>query len=53
MPPLEDVDTHEAMEEIIIVNDDEVENFIAVGTGGMEKVVVQNNGIETSHGTTM
>ena len=41
------------MEEIVTVHGDEAENFIAVGIGGMETVVIQDNGIETSHGTTM
>ena len=51
--PLEDVDIEETMEKIISVNDDKIENFIAVDIGGMETFVVRGNGIETSHGTTL
>jgi hypothetical protein len=50
---LEAVDAHETVDEIVAAHDDEIEKSIAVGIGGMETVVVQDNGIETSHGTTM
>ena len=41
------------MDEIVAAHDDEIEKSIAVGIGGMEAIVVQDNGTEASHGTTM
>ena len=37
----------------LAAHDDEIEKTIAVGIGGMEATVVQGNGTEASHGTTM
>ena len=45
---LEAADAHETVDEIVAAHDDEIKKSIAVGIGGMEAVVVQENGIETS-----
>ena len=50
---LEAVDAHETVDEIVAAHDDKIEKSIAVGIGGMEAIVVQDNGTEASHGTTM
>ena len=50
---LEAVDAHETVDEIVAAHDDEIEKSSAVGIGGMEAIVVQDNGTEASHGTTM
>ena len=50
---LEAADAHETVDEIVAAHDDEIEKSIAVGIGGMEAIVVQDNGTEASHGTTM
>ena len=50
---LEAADAHETVGEIVAAHDDEIEKSSAVGIGGMEAIVVQDNGTEASHGTTM
>ena len=50
---LEVVDTHKPVEEIVTINGDEVKKIIVVGIDRVEAVAVQDNGIETRHGTTM
>ena len=49
----EAVDAHETVGEIVAAHDDEIEKSIAVGIGGMEAIVGQDNGTDASHGTTM
>ena len=41
------------MDEIVAAHDDEIEKSSAVGIGGMEATVAQDNGTEANHGTTM
>jgi hypothetical protein len=50
---LKAVDAHETVDKIAAAHDDEIEKSSAVDVGGMEAIVVQDNGTEASHGTTM